>query len=179
MKTKRAFADNLASNTEFDAYDRPYFSVGSDERVTFDGYDGEPAITWNDMRAVDFITRFGGTGTYRIFDPHPAVEAEQAKHSRVILTNAVSIINGVQPYDELIRALAGIYTDKHGIRHQVEGDTQVWRRFSLIICIESDQLDVSVNRGFVDLESYTVQQIMLEKKIAGSIKEILVQSRKS
>lgn len=113
----------------FGAYDNPDFSIGNDERLSFDGYDGEPAIIWNDFRVTDFIQQFKPQGTYRILDTHPGKEAQQAKHSRVILINALNIINGVQPYEEFIAGLAGTYTDKYGIHHQAEDENQAWRNW--------------------------------------------------
>ena len=109
----------------FQSVDDPYFSIGNDERVTFDGYDGQPAIIWDDMRVTDFIHQFGSNGAYRLLDPHPRKIAEQAKHSRVILNNALNIINGVQPYEEFIAdwrghtqiSLAPTMRPKMKIRH--------------------------------------------------------------
>lgn len=55
----------------FPNYDKPYFVVGNDPRVAFDGYDGEPVIIWDDWRSYQFIKAFGRDGTFNIFDTHP------------------------------------------------------------------------------------------------------------
>ncbi len=166
----RAIAETLFSECE-----HPYFSIGNDERVTFDGYDGEPCIIWNDMRVIDFITRFSPQGTYKIFDTHPDKEAQQAKHTRVILTNSVNIINGVQPYEEFIRGLAGTYKDRAGNQYKAEDETQAWRRFPMILCIREDDFDILLNQGFVNNDLYSVQQMILYNHVRGSMKKAMEQ----
>lgn len=157
----------------FGAYDNPYFSIGNDERVSFDGYDGEPAIIWNDFRVTDFIQQFKPQGTYRLLDTHPGKEAQQAKHSRVILTNALNIINGVQPYEEFIAGLAGTYTDKHVIHHHAEDENQVWRRFPMILRIRENDFDVLINEGFVNNDLSSIKTMTMYANVRGFMKAIM------
>lgn len=58
------------AQTMFSAYDTPHFPVSNDKRVTFDEYDGEPCLLWNDMGLADFVDQFTPNGAYKIFDPH-------------------------------------------------------------------------------------------------------------
>lgn len=164
----RAIAETLFQDSE-----HPYFSIGNDERVTFDGYDGEPCIIWNDFRAVDFITRFTSQGAYKILDSHPEKEAQQAKHTRVILNNSVNIINGIQPYEEFISGLAGTYNDRHGIHHEAENETQAWRRVPMILCIREDDFDILLNQGFVNNDLFAVKQMVLYNNVRGSMKNVM------
>lgn len=159
----------------FPAYEYPYFTIGGDERVTFDGYDGEPVIIWDDMRAVDFITRFHSNGTYKIFNPQPKKDAQQAKHSRVILCNSVNIVNGIQPYEEFIAGLAGTYIDRDGNLHESEDETQAWRRFPLFLCVKPDMIDILLNNGALDPDTFTAKQIEMTARVHGSLKSALSQ----
>lgn len=170
---KSAYCRYIAQ-TLFQGVDDPYFVVGNDERVTFDGYDGQPILIWDDWRVTDFINRFKPQGTYRILDPHPDKHAEQAKHSRVVLTNAVNIINGVQPYDEFIAGLAGTYTNKRtGVHYEAEDDTQAWRRFPMILCVHEDDFDVLLNEGFVNNDMSAIKTMRMYANVRCSFKNIM------
>jgi len=147
----RYLAEMLFSNT-----DSAYFTIGNDERVTFDGYDGQPAIIWDDVRVSGLIRQFGRDGVFRLLDPHPDKDAQQAKHSRVILTNAMNIINGIQPYEEFIAGLAGTYTDREGVQHQAEDENQAWRRIPLILRVTPDDFKVLINEGFVNDDLHSI-----------------------
>ncbi len=160
----RFIAETLFSN-----FESPYFSIGNDERVTFDGYDGQPVIIWNDMRASDFVSRFNPQGTYKILDTHPEKEAQQAKGSRVILCNALNIINGVQPYEEFISGLAGTYTDRDGKFHKAEDETQAWRRFPMILCVHENDFDILFNKGFVNNDLSSVQTMISYGRVRASM----------
>lgn len=169
---KSAFCEYIAQAMFLNSED-PFFVIGNDERVTFDGYDGQPAIIWDDMRVTDFICQFGGNGAFRILDPHPKKIAQQAKHSRVILNNALNIINGVQPYEEFISGLAGTYTDKYGVGHQAEDENQAWRRFPMILCVRENDFDVLINQGFVNNDLSAVKTMALYANVQGSMRRVM------
>lgn len=168
---KSAFSEYLAE-AMFPNDDYPHFSIGGDDRVTFDGYDGEPCIIWDDMRVADFIRQFGSNGTFRILDPHPKKIAQQAKHSRVILMNQLNIINGIEPYDEFIEGLAHAYRDKHGVQHGAEDENQAWRRFPMIICLREEDFDVLINQGFVNHDLRSIKTMQVYAHVTGSMKDI-------
>lgn len=168
---KSALSEYLAEAL-FSNADKSFFTIGGDDRVTFDGYDGEPVIIWDDMRVTDFVRQFTSNGTYRILDPHPRKIAQQAKHSRVILTNAINIINGVQPYEEFIDGLAGTYRDKYGVQHEAEDENQAWRRFPMIICIREQDFDVLINKGFVNNDLRSIKSMQVYSHVRGSMKAI-------
>ncbi len=169
---KTTFSEAIASSI-FQGMDNPYFVIGNDERVTFDGYDGEPCIIWNDMRVTDFIKRFSPQGTYKILDSHPNNEAQQVKNSKVILRNSINIINGIQPYEEFIAGLAGTYKDRFGNDFKAEDETQAWRRFPMILCIREDDFDILLNKGFVDKDLSAVKTMMVYNNVRGSFKALM------
>lgn len=151
----------------FPAVDDAYFEIGNDERVTFDGYDGEPALILNEVRAATLIKRFGREGVLRLLDPHPGKEAQQAKHSRVILNNVVTIINGIQAYGDFISGLAGTYVDRDGVQHEAEDENQAWRRFPMILCVRADDFDILINKGFVDNDRSSVRTMYMYAHVRG------------
>ena len=169
---KTSFCRYIAQSMFKDA-DSPYFVIGNDDRVTFDGYDGQPVIIWDDARVASLVRQFGTDGVFRLLDPHPDKDAQQAKHSRIILTNAVNIINGVQPYQTFIDGLAGTYTDKYGMKHEAEDENQAWRRFPLILCVRADDFTVLINKGIVDNDLSSVKTMHMYANIQGSMKAMM------
>ena len=169
---KTSFCRYIAQSMFKDS-DSPYFVIGNDDRVTFDGYDGQPVIIWDDARVASLVRQFGTDGVFRLLDPHPDKDAQQAKHSRIILTNAVNIINGVQPYQEFIDGLAGTYTDKYGMKHEAEDENQAWRRFPLILCVRADDFTVLINKGIVDNDLSSVKTMHMYAQVQGSLKSMM------
>ena len=169
---KGALCEYIAEKL-FPESDRPFFTVGNDSRVAFDGYDGEPVIIWDDWRAGQFNTTFGRGGMFNIFDTHPRQQAQQAKHSRVILTNAVNIVNSVQPYMEFMNGLAGEYISKDGVQHHAEDKNQSYRRFPMIMRVREEDFDILFNRGFVDKDSHAYRQYSAYENVRGSIKQVM------
>ena len=161
------------AEAQFPASEDPFFTIGNDERVTFDGYDGQPVIIWDDMRAVDFIKQFGRNGTFRLLDPHPKKIAQQAKHSRVILCNTMNIINGVEPYEQFINGLAGTYIDQGGVQHEAEDDTQAWRRIPVILRVTEDEFTIWLNKGFVDDDLSSIKTMYMYSMVRANMKGIM------
>lgn len=151
----------------------PYFCVGNDPRVAFDGYDGEPVLIWEDYRAYKFVSNFTREGTFAIFDTHPKTQSQQVKNSRVVLQNVVNIVNGVEPYADFLDGLAGEYKDKDGNLHIAEDKNQVYRRFQQIICIREEDFDILYNRGFLDKNSFYYKQYDMYAKVCGSMSKVM------
>ncbi len=159
------------SGGECDSVDT-YFDVG-EKACTFDGYDGQPVIIWNDWRAGDFIDRFGGRGAvFDLLDPFPDSREgggrRNIKYGSIRLVNAVNIINGVTSYSEFLDGLAGEYHDKHGILHESEDKNQSYRRFPFIINLNEDDFDLLLNRGWME-DTREYQQYHEIKHIRGSL----------
>ena len=126
------------------------FGIGNDN-ASFDGYDGQPVIIWQEMRAADLMSAQGRRTTLIALEPHPRKGdgCVNVKYGKTNLINSYNIINGVDPYDEFIKALAGEYTDKRGIAHHAERRNmeQFERRVPIIIPISEQQFDILINAG--------------------------------
>ncbi|MDE6832824.1 MAG: hypothetical protein K2J39_01040, partial [Ruminococcus sp.] len=79
---------------EFDDIRDISFGIG-DSKSTFDGYDGQPVITWSDVRAGHFFS-FGKRLTLLALDPHPKAQGGNVdiKFGSTRLINSFNIING-------------------------------------------------------------------------------------
>ena len=144
--------------------DKPYFKVGG-ENVSWEGYDGEPVVIWEDMRVGDMMRTaksrgmlFRILGPWREPDEKPVVNV---KHSRTQLLNRVNIVTGPEDYNSFLRGLAGEYESMQGgvkVEHKAENVAQGYRRFPLIIPVGEQQFGIFVNLGFLngtrEYESY-------------------------
>lgn len=126
------------------------FGVGSDN-VGFDGYDGQPVIIWQEMRAADLMSNQGRRTVLVALEPHPRKSdgAINVKYGKTQLIHKYNIINGVDPYDKFLSALAGEYIDKRGVEHHAEQKNleQFYRRIPIIIPISEDMFRILVNSG--------------------------------
>jgi hypothetical protein len=126
------------------------FPIGSDN-ATFDGYDGQPVVIWQEMRAADFMSNQGRRTTLVALEPHPrrGDGCVNVKYGKTKLINAFNIINGIDKYDVFIKALAGEYKDKNGVEHHAETKNleQFYRRFPVIIPISEQMFDILINSG--------------------------------
>lgn len=137
--------------------DKLIFSVKADN-VTFEGYDGEPIIIWNDFRAEELYKALKTRGNiFDTFDTNPQnSNVQNIKFGSVKLLNAINIINSVQDYKEFIFKLCGgdnIYAK--------EDMNQARRRFPLIIHIHDDNIDTIVNCGYyLDTHEYETYKLL-------------------
>lgn len=119
--------------------------------VSFDSYDGQPVIIYSDMRAVDFMAVGRKETLTAALEPHPHEDVGEVniKYGSVKLVHKFNIINGIEPYEDFIKALAGEYTDKAGRQHHAEKSNleQFYRRVPVIIPINGDYFDILVNTG--------------------------------
>jgi hypothetical protein len=131
----RALAKAIINqNPEYD--DDVFFEVGSD-RATFEGYDGQPVIIWNDCRASTLLDKLGGReNVFNVFDTFPPEIKQNIKYSSVRLNNEINIINSVEPYKDFIKALSGN-----------EDRNQALRRIPLFIVVHEEDYDLNVNKG--------------------------------
>lgn len=146
----RALARALFPQYE-DDYDI-FFEVGA-KGAPFEGYDGQPVIIWNDRRAYDLLKELGDRGNvFNVFDTHPTKQKQNIKYSSINLCNVVNIVNSVQPYDEFLSGLVGEYRDKEGsvIKSEMAEESQSKRRFPFIIPLHERDIEILVNRGFIE-----------------------------
>ncbi|MDD6429210.1 MAG: hypothetical protein PUF90_07030 [Lachnospiraceae bacterium] len=130
--------------------DEVYFVVG-DNRVPFDGYDGQPVVIWSDRRAVDMlkICDYNVGTLYNILDTHPTASQDfNIKFGSISLVNAVNIINGAQPYEDFLDGISGAYIDRDGVAHTAENKEQIRRRIPLIMCLHENDFSILINRGY-------------------------------
>lgn len=176
----RALAKSLYPELEDDEC---FFELGGNN-VSFEGYDGQPVIIWNDCRAVDLIMRFGRGEVFDIFDSHPTNAQHNVKYGSVKLINTVNIVNGVQPYAEFLDSLAGEYEDKCGNKNKAEDKGQTYRRFPIILCLREKDFDVLLNKGVASgtraYEQYIATKNLqgnfgrLAKRLEGKAREVVV-----
>ena len=136
--------------------DALFYEVGADGS-TFEGYDGQPVIIWNDCRSYELFKKLGTReAIYNIFETHPTKQRQNIKYSSITLINKVNIINSVQTPDDFIKGLAGEYTDKNGEKHKAEDINQVRRRIVITIVLNKDYFEAQFNKGyFEDLDDYS------------------------
>lgn len=147
-----------------------YFEVGGNN-VSFDGYDGQPVIIWNDVRGSDLVFKFGRGEVFDLFDSHPSGAKHNIKYGSVKLVNTYNIVNGIDSYQDFLNSLAGEYTDKQGIFHEVEDKSQSFRRFPLILCLREYDFDVLLNKGVVE-GTREYDQYIGYKCLEGSFKQV-------
>lgn len=136
---------------DYESDDERLFRVGA-SGSTFEGYDGQPVIIWDDCRAQDLLSKLGNRGNvFNVFDTFPHKMRQNVKFGAVNLTNAVNIVNSVQPYDEFLNKLVGEYKDKDGVLHESEiaERSQSLRRFPFIIPLRADDFDILINLAYM------------------------------
>lgn len=153
----RAIARSLYPQYEYD--DDIFFEVGA-HGASFEGYDGQPVLIWNDRRAIDLIMELNGRGNvFNVFDTHPTKQKQNKKYASINLCNEVNIVNSVEDYKDFLDGLAGEYTDKTGNKNIAEDKGQSYRRFPLIIPIHEKDFDILVNKGVMNHTSEFTQLI--------------------
>lgn len=158
---KTAFC-RLFARDFFSDYDDPYFEAGRDARVTFEGYDGQPCVIWNETRPERLIQAFGYDGVYDMLETYPGKESYQRKGSSVILNNRLTLINGIMPWREFIQKLM----------EPGRPPKQIYRRLQMIIVIHPEDYDIVLSAGFLD-RSREYNDYIEYKRIRGSIPRLL------
>ena len=160
---------------EFDDIRDISFGIG-DGHSTFDGYDGQPVITWSDVRAGHFYA-FGKRLTLLALDPHPKAQGGNVdiKFGSTRLINAYNIINGVENFRLFIQDMAERFREAGNIE-------QFYRRIPVVICLTPDKFTITVNSGvYFGNNNFTTYDFYKEirgsfaylQKCCGSDKELL------
>lgn len=150
-----------------------FFEVGA-KGAAFEGYDGQPVIIWNDRRAIDLLLELNGRGNvFNVFDTHPTRQKQNVKYSSINLCNEVTIINGVEPYQDFLDGLAGEYKSKDGEQHTSEDKGQSYRRFPFIIPIRTNDIDIMINKGFME-NSSNYEEYLQYQRIRGNMQQIAI-----
>lgn len=149
----RAIARALYPELEKD--DDIFFCIG-DGKATFEGYDGQPVIIWNDCRSFELFNLLGSRGNiFNVFDIHPQNIRQNVKYSSINLINTINIVNSVQSYQDFLNGLAGEYSN-----YKAEDKSQSYRRFPIITLLKQDVISVLINKGvFEDNIEYFTEYI--------------------
>lgn len=129
-----------------------FFTVGA-QSVSFEGYDGQPVIIWDDCRSNELFQKLDSRGNiFNVFDPHPKNISQNIKYGSIKLTNSINIINSVQPFEEFCNKIAGEHIDrKSGVIIPAEESQicQIYRRFPLVIeIIDAEHFNLNYNMAF-------------------------------
>jgi hypothetical protein len=157
----RSIARSLFPNMADRDDDDIFFEIGGD-KVTFDGYDGQPVIIWSEFRADTFVNALGGyEGVLGAIDIIPKNNRHHKKFGFVKLINSVNIVTSTQPYVEFLRGL---------IPSNDPDPTQANRRFPLIIPIHVKDFDILINSGYLGADTY--RDYIAYKNIVGSFGDL-------
>lgn len=165
----RALARSLYPDMDDD--DEIYFIVGA-ENSSFEGYDGQPVIIWDDMRAYGLLKILGSRGNvFNVLDTHPTKKRQNVKYGSINLINTINIINSVQDMTEFLDGLAGEYKTKTGEVIHAEDKGQIYRRIQFGIVMNEEDYDLYVNRGYWDGND-RFEEYYIYKKLGGNFQEI-------
>jgi hypothetical protein len=167
----KAIARALIDRDGTMADDDIYFEVGSD-KASFEGYDGQPVIIWNDCRAYTLLQKLGGReNVFNVFDPFPPNIKQNIKYGSVRLNNIINIVNSVQPYADFLDGLAGEYEDKTGQIQHAEDKGQSYRRFPFFLVLHEEDYDLGMNKGVFD-GTREYEQHMIYSHLRGNMQKI-------
>ena len=171
----RALARSLFPDIEND--DELFFIVGNGN-ATFEGYDGQPVIIWDDCRAFDLLSLLGSRGNvFNVLDTHPVKKRQNIKYGSINLCNTINIINSVQSYVEFLDGLAGEYKTKDGEVVKAEDKGQAYRRIPFIMNLHEEDFDLLVNKGFIENTS-NFEEFEVFSGIRGNFQNVRVDFRK-
>lgn len=128
-----------------------FFEIGANN-ATFEGYEGQPVIIWNDARPQTLLNALGSRDNlFNVFDSHPTDRRQNIKYGSIVLNNKYNIINTVVSWDEFLNGLAGEYTTWDGRAFHSEDVTQSYRRFPAIIPLQPEYYELLLNNGWLEL----------------------------
>lgn len=124
-----------------------FFEVGAD-KASFEGYDGQPVLIWNDCRAITLLQKLGGReNVFNVFDTFPPNIKQNIKYGSVRLNNVINIVNSVQSWNEFLDDLVGEYINKDGSLQKAEDKGQSYRRFPFFLVLHEEDYDLGMNKG--------------------------------
>ncbi len=144
--SSRALAKTLIDPENKLKNDEVYFVVGQGASM-FSGYDGQPVLIWDDLRAMDLLKQFNNNpgSIFNLFDVIPSSSQQNIKFGSVKLINTINIVNSVQHFDEFVNVICF----KNVKSEIVEPDKQLYRRFPFFVELSANQkYDFFVNKQF-------------------------------
>lgn len=166
----RALARALIDRDNLLKDDEIFFEVGAD-RTSFEGYDGQPVLIWNDCRASTLLTKLDGReNVFNVFDPHPADIQQNIKYGSIRLNNEINIVNSVQTWKEFLDELAAEYK-RNGQVHKAEDKRQSYRRFPFFLVLHEEDYDLGMNKGVFD-GTREFEQYMMYRGMQANMRRI-------
>lgn len=142
--SSRALAKTLV-DPDNQLKDEAVFFVVGQGNSKFDGYDGQPVLIWDDLRAFDLLNYYSKNvgAIFNLFDIVPSASQQNIKFSSVKLINSINIVNSVESFQKF----ADTICYKNG--ELDEPDKQIYRRFPFFVEINNSQkYDFFVNKQF-------------------------------
>ena len=166
----RALARALIDRDNLLKDDEIFFEVGAD-RTSFEGYDGQPVLIWNDCRASTLLTKLDGReNVFNVFDPHPADIQQNIKYGSIRLNNEINIVNSIQTWKEFLDELAAEYK-RNGQIHKAEDKRQSYRRFPFFLVLHEEDYDLGMNKGVFD-GTREFEQYMMYRGMQANMRRI-------
>jgi hypothetical protein len=168
--SSRALAKTLVDPQNTLKDNEVFFVVGQSGSL-FEGYDGQPVLVWDDLRAMDLLKHFNKNvgAIFNLFDVIPSESQQNVKFSSVKLINSINIVNSVQAFQEFCdticykNELGGIY----------EAPKQIFRRFPFFIELSANQkYDFFVNSQFFNEDEGNYKAYIQHKNLGIGLKKI-------
>ena len=120
-----------------------FFEIGG-EKVSFDGYDGQPVIIWNDVRGDDLARSLGGAANlFNVFDITPTNGRVHIKYGSIKLINKINIMNSSVDYSDFIE-------DVFSTTEREEDRNQLTRRIPFVLPMRYTDFDFLINKGIAE-----------------------------
>lgn len=161
--SSRALAKTLV-DPQNQLKDKEVFFIVGQSGSLFDGYDGQPVLIWDDLRAMDLLKHFNKNvgAIFNLFDVIPSDSQQNIKFSSVKLINSINIVNSVQSFQEF----ADTICYKNELSGIAEPAKQIYRRFPFFIELSANQkYDFFVNKQFFNEEEKNYQAYIQHKNM--------------
>ena len=168
--SSRALAKTLVDPTNQLKDKEVYFIVGQGKSL-FQGYDGQPVLIWDDLRAFDLLKYYDNNvgAIFNLFDVIPSSSEQNVKFSSVKLINSINIINSIETFEEFCK----IICHKNSFCETPEPDKQIYRRFPFFIELSASQkYDFFVNSRFFDANEPNYKAYLAHKNMGIGLMKI-------
>jgi hypothetical protein len=140
-----------------------FFVVGQGASM-FSGYDGQPVLIWDDLRAMDLLKQFNNNpgSIFNLFDVIPSSSQQNVKFGSVKLINTINIVNSVQHFEEFVNVICF----KNVKSEITEPDKQLYRRFPFFIELSANQkYDFFINKQFFNEDEPNYKAYLQHKNL--------------
>jgi ABC-type dipeptide/oligopeptide/nickel transport system ATPase component len=161
--SSRALAKTLIDPENMLKDEEVFFTVGQGASM-FAGYDGQPVIIWDDLRAMDLLKQFNNNpgAVFNLFDVIPSAANQNIKFGSVKLINTINIVNSVQKFDEFVDQICF----KNAKSEMAEPDKQMYRRFPFFVELSANQkYDFFVNKQFFNEDEPNYKAYLQHKNL--------------